>query len=110
MSGSYLVKSLLEFLEADQYMRNHRLSRSCPHGVWTMSDWRGISTAPPPALKPLLLDLWVIDPGGDGFRVTGAWRADAGWWVEGFFGRKAAYPWTHRATHWLRPQPPEADA
>ncbi len=69
--------------------------------------WRDIATAPPPALKPLKLDIWVEDSGGDGYRVTDAWRHDGGWRIKSrWMGDRDAVPWTHTATHWMLPPPP----
>lgn len=66
-----------------------------------MSDWQDIALVPPLGLRPIKVDLCVLDCSDDEYRVCNAWKADDRWWVEGFFGRKSAFPWTHRATHFM---------
>ncbi len=74
--------------------------------------WQPIATAPPVALKPLKIDIWIEKPTGDGYRVIDAFRDDYyGWAVKGYSGcrMQAAPRFTHTATHWmLPPKPPEA--
>ena len=78
-----------------------------------MSDWQDIDAAPKP-LKALKLDLWVVEPDGDGYRVVDAWwDTDAGWVVATILGARMKAPQrsTHRITHWMhRPDDPEATA
>lgn len=73
-----------------------------------MADWSPIATAPGAALRPLKIDLWVLDCGGDGYRITDAWRHKGGWRIKSrLMGNRDAFPWTHRVTHWmLPPRPP----
>ena len=75
-----------------------------------MIDWQPIATAPKPALKPPVIDLWVEGPDGTGERVpdciyqNNIWKHQA---MRGFWVR--AFRETHTATHWMRrPGPPAA--
>ncbi len=71
--------------------------------------WQPIATAPKP-LKPVKIDLWVLDCGGDGYRVPDAWWANGGWRIKSrWIGNRDAFPWTHSATHWMHtPDDPKA--
>ena len=74
-------------------------------------NWQPISTAPK-GLKALKIDLWVLDSGGDGYRLPDAWWGNGGWRTKSrWIGDRDAFPWTHRATHWMHtPDDPEASA